>query len=195
MKYTKLPENAFKTLQLNAGILLTEFNPEDGSVDLTKILGVTDGGINFTATPEYSDRGEGMDNAPVNVLEFKTQDSVSIQMTGTFKTADVELVKKLIGAAKIEGSKVIPGNDISKNDFFDLWWVGDYSDVNEDKEGGKAGFIAIHMMNTLSTGGFQIQSANRDKGSFAFTFTAHYSLENQDVVPYEVYVEAGKAAA
>lgn len=194
MKYTKLRDNAFQTLQLNAGVLVSEFSPESGEISLENILGATDGGINFTATPEYSDFGEGIDNAPTNVKEFKKLTSISAQMTGTFKTADAALIKKLIGAADISANKITPRSDILDSDFFDLWWVGDYSNINEDNEGGKAGFIAIHMMNTLSTGGFQIQSANKDKGSFAFTFTAHYALNSQDVVPYEVYIEEGKAA-
>ena len=50
------------------------------------------------------------------------------------------------------------------------------------------------MMNTLSTGGFQVASSNRAKGQFAFEFTAHYSMNEQDTVPFEVYVASGKAA-
>ena len=47
-------------------------------------------------------------------------------------------------------------------------------------------------MNALNTGGFQIQSTDRGKGQFAFTFTGHYSLANQDVVPYEIYIKVGE---
>ena len=51
------------------------------------------------------------------------------------------------------------------------------------------------MMNTLSTGGFQIQSTDRAKGKFNFEYTAHYSMDAQTVVPFEVYVKAGEAAS
>jgi hypothetical protein len=47
------------------------------------------------------------------------------------------------------------------------------------------------MMNSLNTGGFSIQSNNREKGEFAFEFTAHYSMQDPDVVPFEVYVKTG----
>ena len=72
----------------------------------------------------------------------------------------------------------------------DLWWVGDYSDKNGATNGG---FVAIHVRNALNTGGFQLQSGDKSKGQFAFEFTGHYSIEAQDVVPYEVYIKAGSA--
>jgi glucosylceramidase len=63
-----------------------------------------------------------------------------------------------------------------------------YSDQNGESNGG---FVAVHMMNALNTGGFSIQSANKGKGEFAFEFTGHYSLEDQSKVPFEVYVKTG----
>ena len=53
--------------------------------------------------------------------------------------------------------------------------------------------MAIHMLNGLSTGGFQLQSSNRAKGQFAFEFTGHYSIEDQSKVPFEVYIKTGEA--
>lgn len=193
MKFTRIPETAFQTLQLNAGILLSNFTPGTGTVEETDILGATSGGVNFTATPTYSDFGEDIDNCPVNVLELKKLDSWEVTMSGTFITVDTALAKTLIGAADIDGSdttKVTPRNDLLETDFQDIWWVGDYSDKNGATNGG---YVAIHMLNGLSTGGFQLQSGNREKGQFAFEFTGHYSIDAQDTVPFEVYVKAGTA--
>lgn len=193
MKFTRIPETAFQTLQLNAGILLRDFTPGTGTVDEADIMGATSGGVNFTATPTYSDFGEDIDNCPVNVLELKRLDSWEVTMSGTFITVDTALAKTLIGAADIDTSnqtKVTPRNDVLETDFTDIWWVGDYSDKNGDTNGG---YVAIHMLNGLSTGGFQLQSGNREKGQFAFEFTGHYSIDAQDTVPFEVYVKAGTA--
>lgn len=193
MKFTRIPETAFQSLQLNAGILLSDFTPGTGTVEETNILGATSGGVNFTATPTYSDFGEDIDNCPVNVLELKRLDSWEVTMSGTFITVDTALAKTLIGAADIDKSdstKVTPRNDVLETDFADIWWVGDYSDKNGDTNGG---YVAIHMLNGLSTGGFQLQSGNREKGQFAFEFTGHYSIDAQDTVPFEVYVKAGTA--
>lgn len=193
MKFTRIPETAFQSLQLNAGILLRDFTPGTGTVEETDIMGATSGGVNFTATPTYSDFGEDIDNAPVNVLELKRLDSWEVTMSGTFVTVDTTLAKELIGSADIDKSdstKVTPRNDVLETDFADIWWVGDYSDKNGDTNGG---YVAIHMLNGLSTGGFQLQSGNREKGQFAFKFTGHYSIDAQDTVPFEVYVKAGTA--
>lgn len=193
MKYTKIPTSTFQNIQLNAGVLLSSFTPATATVSDSAILGATSGGVNFTATPAFLDFGEDIDNCPKNMLELKKLDNWDIQMSGTFITVSAETAARLIGAGDVDGtdtSKVVPRNDITASDFKDLWWVGDYSDKNGDTNGG---FVAIHMMNTLSTGGFQIQSGDKSKGTFAFTFTAHYSNAAQETVPFEVYVKAGTA--
>ena len=190
MKYTKIPETTFQNLQLNAGVLLSTFNPESATVANESIIGATTGGVNFTATPTFSDYGEDIDNCPKNMMELKKLDSWEISMSGTYVTVDANAVKSLVGAADASGNKITPRNDVLLSDFTDVWWVGDYSDKNGETNGG---FVAIHMMNTLSTGGFAIQSSDNGKGNFAFTYTAHYSMDAQDTVPFEVYVKAGTA--
>lgn len=190
MKYTKIPETTFQNLQLNAGVLLSAFNPESATVANESIIGATTGGVNFTATPTFSDYGEDIDNCPKNMMELKKLDAWEISMSGTYVTVDANAVKSLVGAADVSGNKITPRNDVLLSDFTDIWWVGDYSDKNGETNGG---FVAIHMMNALSTGGFAIQTSDNGKGNFAFTYTAHYSMDAQDTVPFEVYVKAGTA--
>ena len=193
MKYTKIPENTFQNLQLNAGVLLSSFTPSTATVSEEAIIGATTGGINFTATPTYTDFGEDIDNCPKNMKELKQLDSWEAKCSGTFVTVDTAVAKSLIGAADIgspDTTKVTPRNDLAQADFSDIWIVGDYSDKNGDTNGG---FIAIHMMNALSTGGFQIKTSDKAKGQFAFEYTAHYSMSAQGTVPFEVYVKAGTA--
>lgn len=193
MKFTRIPETTFQKLQLNAGILVSEFTPATGTVEETDIIGATTGGVSFSAVATYSDRGEDIDNCPINVKELKDLDSWEVTMSGTFVTVDTNVAKLMIGAADIDKSNatlVKPRNDVLETDFQDIWWVGDYSDKNGDTNGG---YVAIHMLNGLSTGGFQLQSGNREKGQFEFEFTGHYSIDAQDTVPFEVYVKAGTA--
>ena len=190
MKFTQIAADAFEKLQLNAGVLLTEFDPATAELDRSKIFGATSGGVSFTATPEYTDFGEDVDNVPVNMKEFKKLSSVTATMSGTFLTVDTDMARRLIGAADIEpDGKVIPRIDLLDGDFFDVWWVGDYSDVNT---GESAGFIAIKLINALSTGGFQIQSGKDAKGTMSFEFTGHYSLSDITVVPFEIYIKKGE---
>jgi hypothetical protein len=69
--------------------------------------------------------------------------------------------------------------------------VADYSDKNSTSGSATAGFVAIKLINALSTGGFQIQTADKEKGQFKFEFTGHYSKDAQDTVPFEIYIKAG----
>ena len=191
MKFTQIPADTFENLQMNAGILLDEFTPSTGVIG--KIIGATTGGINFTATPTYSDYGEDIDNCPKNMKELKKLDSWEATLSGTFASVSASLAKTLIGAAdadKSDATHIIPRNDILETDFQDIWWVGDYSNLNGDKNGG---FCAVHLINALSTGGFQIQSTDKAKGQFAFSFTGHYSMDDQSRVPFEIFVKAGTA--
>lgn len=190
MKYTQIPATAFKNIQMNAGILTDSFTPSTQIIG--DILGATSGGVNFTATPTYQDYGDDIDNAPKNTKELKKLDSWEAKMSGSFVSVTAELAKTLIGAGKIDSedaTHIIPSNDLDADAFSDIWWIGDYSDVNT---GSKAGFCAIHMKNSLSTGGFQIQSADKGKGKFNFEFTAHYSMDAQEDVPFEIFIAEGE---
>jgi hypothetical protein len=189
MKFTKIPEDTFKSIQLNAGILVRTFDP--ATQEITGLLGATTGGINFTATPTFEDFGDDIDNCPKNTMELKKLTEWDVQMSGTFVTMTADTAHLLAGAADIDPSdstKIIPRADVLLTDFSSIWWVGDYSDVNT---GENAGFCAVHMLNALNTGGFQIQSTDKGKGNFAFTFTGHVSMDHQDVVPFELYIKAG----
>lgn len=195
MKFTKIPSDAFQKLQINAGILTTDFTPATGTIGESGQIGATTGGISFTATPTYKDYGEDIDNCPKNMKELKRLESWEVKMAGTFVNASTAIAKSLCGAADIDttdATKITPRNDIKDADFDDIWLVGDYSDKNGDKNGG---FIAIHLMNALSTGGFQLKTSDKAKGQFAFEYTAHYSMSAQDTVPFEIYIKAGMAEA
>lgn len=195
MKYTKIPTDTFKNLQLNAGVLLKSFDVDTQTLAADSIVGATSGGVSFTAVPSFNDFGEDIDNCPKNMKEMKKLDSWEAKMSGTFASVSKSLAKTLVGAADLSGAKITPRNDLAAADFSDLWWVGDYSEVNEDGTStGKAGFIAIHLLNSLSTGGFSIQSSDKGKGKFEFEFMGHYSMEDQDKVPFEIYVQEGAAA-
>ena len=190
-KFTKVPTDTFEKLQLNAGILVDDFTPATGTIG--NILGATTGGINFTTNPEFIDFGEDVDNIPNNMMELKHLKQYAPQMAGTFLTCSPSLAKMLVGAADIDtqdSTHVIPRAELLASDFDDVWWVGDYSDVNT---GENAGFLAIHLMNALNNAGFQIQSSKDEKGKLAFEYHGHYSIEAQETVPFEIYVKAGES--
>ena len=197
MKFTKLPPDTFQKLVLNAGILVDSFTPATGIIG--NLMGATTGGISFNSNPTYTDFGEDVDNCPNNTMELKRIDQFDPAMSGTFLTLTAAVVKDLIGAADIavgDNTHVVPRDHLIEDDFKEVWWIGDYSDINNDGGTGStrsAGFLAVHLMNSLNTGGFQITSSKNAKGQMAFDFHGHYSLENIEEVPFEVYCKAGVA--
>ena len=198
MKYTRIPENTFKELQMNAGILAKDFDPATGEVAEADLFGATTGGLSFSDSMSFTDLGDDIDNCPKNMMELKKLESHEVKVSGTFVTMNPETAHILAAAADADESDpghILPRNDVLLSDYQDVWVIGDYSDVNEDSTEGNAGFIAIHLMNALNTGGFQIKTADKDNGQFAFEFTGHYSMSAQDTVPYELYVRVGGGEA
>lgn len=195
-KFTQIPTDAFSKLQLNAGILLrgsNGFNPVTGAITADSMMGATSGGLHVSCVPTYTDFGEDIDNCPKNVKELKVLDSWECKISGTFLTVDTTTAREMLGAADIsttDATKITPRRDLSQNDFSDVWLVCDYSDKNGAQNGG---FVAVHLMNALSTAGFDLQTSDNEKGQFSVEFTGHVSIEAQDVVPMEFYVKAGTA--
>lgn len=194
-KFTQIPTDTFENLQINAGIIATAFDPDTGTLEAEDIIGATTGGVNFRDSVDYIDFGDDIDNCPKNTLELKKINGRTVTMGGTLVTIKTAIGQKLAGAADVAGTKITPRDVLKATDFSDLWWIGDYSDVNEDSGSNvKAGFCAIKLINALNTGGFQLQSSDRGKGQFAFEFTGHYSMSDISKVPYEVYIKEGVSA-
>ena len=186
MKFTQIPTDTFQTLQMNAGILASGFDPVTG--DVTGLVGATTGGIQFADAMTFIDLGEDIDNCPKNMKELKMLDKHEVTMSGTFVSVKAATAKLLAAAADVSGNKITPRNDLEDADFSTIWFIGDYSDKNGDTNGG---YIAIKLINALNTAGFSLTTGDKAKGQFAFTFTGHYSMSAQDTVPYEIYVKTG----
>lgn len=194
MKFTQIPTDTFATLQINAGVLVkgsTGFVPSTGVITSANILGATSGGINVTCVPSFVDFGEDVDNCPKNMMELKKLDSWECKISGTFVTVSTTLAQIMLGAADIDSTdttKVTPRTDLETSDFQDVWFVGDYSDKNGSTNGG---YVAVHLLNALSTSGFSLQTGDKEKGQFSVEFTGHVSIDAQTVVPMEFYIKAG----
>ena len=178
--FTVIPQYTFDGLQLEAGVLLTDFDPADPEVVDSAIVCATTGGISISATPEYTDLGEDVDNVPPNMKELKSDPKWTCQITTTGLGTTPEAIRLALGAADITAAsgKIAPRSALNKDDFADLWWVGDKAD---------GGFVAAKLINALSTGGFSLQSTKDGKGQVSLEFTGHVSIDAQDVMPIEFY--------
>lgn len=195
-KFTQIPTDTFSKLQINAGILIrgaTGFTPSTGTIASGALMGATSGGLHVSCVPTYTDFGEDIDNCPKNVKELKILESWECTISGTFLTVDTTTAREMLGAADIDATditKVTPRRDLEQDDFSDVWLVCDYSDKNGASNGG---YVAVHMTNALSTGGFDLQTSDNEKGQFSVEFTGHVSIDAQNVVPMEFYIKAGTA--
>ena len=177
---TKIPQNAFQALQLDAGVLLKTFTPAAPAITDEAIICATTGGIQVSCVPTYSDFAEDVDNAPVNLKEFKHLDGWECTMSTTSLGTSPELIRMALGAADITTatSKITPRKDLQQTDFADLWWVGDRAD---------GGLVAVKLINALSTGGFSLQTTKNGKGQISIELTGHVSISDQETMPMEFY--------
>ena len=184
-KFTVIPQDTFSGLQLDAGVLLKKFTPATPAAPADEdIICATTGGINATCVPTYSDLGEDVDNCPVNMKELKHLDSWECKLSFTSLGMSANAIKLALGAADIGDTGAIkkdtitPRRDLKQPDFTDLWWVGDRAD---------GGCVAIQIKNSLSTGGFSLQTTKNGKGQLSVELTGHVSIDAQDTMPMVFY--------
>lgn len=185
MKFTKISQTAFEELQINAGILLKDFDVATGTFADSDILTATTGGITVNVKPTYEDFGEDIDNCPKNTMELKKKtdaDEVTLSTTALCITEDLLLFQ--LGAADKDANTgaIKPRKDLKTTDFKSIWWVGDLSNN---------GYVAVKISNALSTDGFSIKTTDKGKGNFTLGITGHVSLDAQDVIPAEFYIGDG----
>lgn len=182
-RFTVIPQDTFEALQLDAGVLLKNFDPTDVTVPADEdIITATTGGIQITCQPEFSDLGEDVDNVPVNMKELKHLDSWTCSITTTALGTSPELIRFSLGCADVDAtntSKIIPRSDLKQADFeSSIWWVGDRAD---------GGVVAVELKNALSTSGFALQTTKNGKGQTSITIEGHVSINAQNVVPMAFY--------
>ena len=182
--FSKISQDAFKDVQIDAGMLLNSFNPSDPDVEDEDIICATTGGIAINCTPTYSDFGEDVDNCPNNTKELKHLDGWDASIATTALGTSPEAIRLALGAADVDNTKVTPRAKLELTDFDDaIWWVGDRVD---------GGMVAVKLINALSTGGFSLQTTKRAKGQLSITIGGHVSINAQDVVPMEFYSTEGE---
>ena len=180
--FTVIPQDAFSTLQMDAGVLLKTFNPSSPAAPQdSDIICATTGGINASCVPTYSDMGEDVNNCPANMKELMHLDSWEAKLAFTALNVTPEVIRMTLGAADVDGGKITPRMKLdTEKDFSDIWLVCDLLD--DDR------FVAVHLMNGLSTAGLSLKTTKNGKGQLQVEMSGHVSITAQDTVPMEFYV-------
>lgn len=182
MKFTKIPQSTFEELQINAGIILSNFDPTDGSFKDDDILTATTGGITVNVKPTYEDLGSDIDNCPKNTMELKRKsDADEVTMSTTALCMNEKVLLYQLGAADKDSQTgaIKPRRELKTTDFKHIWFVGDLSNN---------GYVAVKISNSLSTDGFSLKTNDKGKGQIALGVTGHVSIHDQDTVPAEFYL-------
>lgn len=184
-RFTKIPQSTFDELQIETGVLLTNFDPETGDFGDEDILTATQDGITVNVKPTIVDYGEDIDNVPSNCKELAMVDDVDVNITTKAVNINKYNIKYYLTAADEDASgKITVRKGMLKSaDFHDIWFVGDLSN---------GGFVAVCIKNGLSTDGLSLATGKKKKGSSALTIKGHFSIEDPDEVPVEFYI--GEAA-
>lgn len=188
-KFSKISQEAFKSMQINAGVVLNKFDPS-GTTEIqdADIICATSGGVTAECKPNFTDLGYDVDNAQKNTAELMQIEDYDCTLAFTALNATTDVIKLALGAADVNDKKVTPRMTLdptaSTGDFKDIWWVGDTID---------GGFVAVKLMNALSTGGLSLKTTDKGKGNIAVTLTGCPRL-GSDTVPMEFYYSP-KAAA
>lgn len=181
--------DAFKNLQLNAGIFLVDFD-HSAITDADalkaaiasaieagdKILGVTRGGGSFTVTRKTrTPEVDGM-RYPFKGSDFV--DSADAYLSGTLLETNPANFKRLMGSADVvtSGKKKTLTMRTAINpdtDYLDsLCWVGDISDGT---------LILIELDNAFNTADFSMTFTDKSEGTMTFEFHAC----QEDVLDYD----------
>lgn len=203
-KYTAVAKDILNTLQTEAGVLLSKFDPTTGTIEDTDILGATTGGFKFNDTPTITDFGEDIDNVPGQLEQLQRITKRTVTLSSTFASMSEKAVKLVMGACDATDRsganpdkkvrQITPRDTLQMDDFAnEIWWVGDYSQYNEP-DNKNAGYIAIRLKNALSTGGLAITTTKNSKGTMAFTITGYYNAAAVKEMPYEIFIKEGNVA-
>lgn len=188
-KFTKISAKAFESMQINAGVVLNKFDPS-GTTEIqdADIICATSGGVTAGCKPNITDLGDDVDNCQKNTAELMQIEDYDCTLAFTALNVTTDVIKLALGAADVSDKKVTPRMTLdptdSTGDFKDIWWVGDTID---------GGFVAVKLMNALSTGGLSLKTTDKGKGNLSVTLTGCPRL-GSDTVPMEWYYSP-KAAA
>ena len=177
---TPLRRETFKSLQLNAGVFLVDFDltEYDDADDLkeaiadeiedgTKLLGATRGGGTFTITRDI--RNVEADGVRNKFVGGEIVDSGDAYLSTTLIEVTPEHLKAVLGNADIDDSKsnhivITIRTAIDDEDYLpNVVWIGDTSE----------GFMAIELENALNTADFTFTFADKNEGTVNAEYHAH----------------------
>lgn len=175
-------------LQMDAGAFLRNYDVETdtfATAKATKLLGATVGGGSFSAVPTI--RRIEVDGAKGAVKGLETVDEWVVTMTANVKEITVDALKTALAASEATSidtpagyTKITGKCNIALEDYLDnLTWVGRLS--------GSEDPVIIVVKNVLGTNGLTLSFADKAEGVIPVTVTGHYTMDDLETPPFEIY--------
>lgn len=189
---TGLTAASFNNLQLDAGILLKDFNYStattaaalktaiSSAMTAGNCLGATRGGGTFTATP--SSHSVEADGRRYDFVGGTRVDSYEIKLKTTLIEVTPENFMLALGSADktVSGTKttVTLRTDLKDSDYIEnLCWIGDTS----------KGLMLICLKNALNTAGVSFTFEDKGEGTLPLEFSAYQgNVDDYDKAPVEI---------
>lgn len=180
-----------KNLQLDAGVLVENLqNIDQFNGELTgsaRLLGATEGGGSFTATPELRNIFEGIDGARGNYKDGNVVDNWDITFTATLKEMTAKNLKLALGVGDIEKAqsngkydKLKPRMEVKSEDYIgNICWLGKMN--NSDTP------MIIEIKNVMNTNGISFTATDKGTGTVEVELKAHFDLKKPNEVPFAIY--------
>lgn len=169
-KFTRISANALDGIELESGILLYDFDPDNIQTPADEdIVCATTGGIKVSCIPTIEDLGEDLDAGATAAKDFAWISDWEYTVSFTALSTDIDLLKFVLGAADTEIDEITPRSTLKEADFNTIWFVGTRADGS---------LLALKLKNVLSTGGFKLQTAQGSSGTIDCEITCHCALSD-----------------
>lgn len=172
---TGLNSNTAQNLQLGAGAVLKTKYEVGTELSANNILSATNGGIHFTAVPQWFT--PTVDGASDVVKGLKKPTHWVVNLSFTAVEADAEVIKTALGVANDTEGVITGKTTVADADYKDFYVIG---------EKGDGSIIQITLKNGLNTNGLDIQTANNGNGGIAFNIMGHYDFNDLETPPFEI---------
>lgn len=175
-----------KHLQIDAGAFYKNYAPatDTPATAAEKLLGATAGGGSFSAVPTI--RQIEIDGVKGAVKGLEVIDEWAVTITANVKEITAEAMKIALATGSVAssttpaGKKITAGSEITDSDYLqNITWIGRISGSNNP--------VIIVVKNALATNGLTLTTSDKAEGVIAMTFTGHYTADDLDTPPFEIY--------
>ena len=176
--------NTKKHLLLGAGALYKNFTVGTDTPSTGTVIGATQGGIEFKATPTV--RNIQVDGILGKVTELDVIDAWDVSLGGSFLEVNEEVIERGLGACTKDTTTdqnydIIQGaTEFSSGDYIEnVTYIGTVS--------GTSTPVIVQIFHAINTGGLTFKAEDGKEGTIDVLFEGRYAISDNGVPPFKIY--------